>query len=40
MRIRDIAEDDLDAVHAINEAGAPGVHPETREALAAITRQC
>lgn len=37
MHIRDITEADLSAVHAINEAGAPGVHPESPEQLAAIT---
>ncbi len=40
MLIRDITPADLGAIHAINEAGAPGVHPEPPEALAAITREC
>jgi predicted GNAT superfamily acetyltransferase len=35
--IRDIMPSDLSAVHAINEAGAPGVHSESPEHLAAIT---
>jgi uncharacterized protein len=38
--IRDITAADLDAIHAINESGAPGVHPEPPDALAAITREC
>jgi hypothetical protein len=37
--IRDIMTADLDAIHAINEAAAPGVHPEPPEQLAAITRE-
>ncbi len=40
MIVRDLAPADLAAVHAINEAGAPGVHPEPPETLAAITREC
>ncbi len=40
MLIRDIIPADLSAIHAINEAGAPGVHPEPPETLAAITREC
>ncbi len=39
MLIRDITPADLGAIHAINEAGAPGVHPEPPETLAAITRE-
>jgi predicted GNAT superfamily acetyltransferase len=37
--IRDITAADLDAIHAINEAGTPGVHSEPLAALAAITRE-
>jgi len=37
--IRDITPADLGAIHAINEAGAPGVHPEPPEQLATITRE-
>jgi hypothetical protein len=37
--IRDITPADLSAIHAINEAGAPGVHPEPPDTLAAITRE-
>ena len=40
MLIRDITPADLRAIHAINEVGAPGVHPEPPEMLAAITREC
>ncbi len=40
MRIRDIRDGDLGAIHAINEAGTPGVHTESAEQLAAITRLC
>lgn len=40
MVIRDLTLADLDAVHRINDAGAPGVHPEPREKLEAITRAC
>ncbi len=36
--LRDIAPFDLAAIHALNEAGAPGVHPEPPEQLDAITR--
>ncbi len=39
-RIRDILPADLDAIHALNEAGTPGVASERPEALAAITREC
>jgi len=39
VRIRDIEAADLDAIHAINEAGTPGVHSEPPAQLAAITRQ-
>jgi predicted GNAT superfamily acetyltransferase len=35
--IRDMTAADLGVVHAINEAGAPGVHPEPLDRLAAIT---
>lgn len=38
MLIRDLTAADLGAIHAINEASAPGVHPESPEKLAAITR--
>jgi hypothetical protein len=38
MRIRDLAAGDHHAVHAINEAGTPGVHTASLEELAAITR--
>ena len=38
MRIRDLADADHPAVHAVNEAGTPGVHTATLEELAAITR--
>jgi predicted GNAT superfamily acetyltransferase len=34
-----MTEADLAAVHAINEAGAPGVHPEPLDQLAAILRE-
>jgi hypothetical protein len=37
--IRSIRAADLRAIHAINEAGAPGVHTEPPEQLAAITRE-
>jgi predicted GNAT superfamily acetyltransferase len=37
--IRDITPADLAVIFAINEAGAPGVHPEPPEELAAITRE-
>jgi hypothetical protein len=37
--IRDITAADLGAVHAINEAGAPGVYAASPEQLAAITRE-
>lgn len=37
--IREVTVADLGAIHAINEDGAPGVHPESPEALAAITRE-
>jgi predicted GNAT superfamily acetyltransferase len=39
VRIRDITAADLSAIHAINEAGAPGVHSESPAQLAAITRE-
>jgi predicted GNAT superfamily acetyltransferase len=38
--IRDMTAADLSSIHAINEAGAPGVHGESPEQLAAITREC
>lgn len=38
MLIRDIVPTDLSIIHAINEAGTPGVHTELPDALAAITR--
>lgn len=38
MRIRDLTEADTAVVHALNEAGTPGVHQEPADALAAITR--
>lgn len=38
MLIRDLTDADIDAVFALNEAGAPGVHREPASALAAITR--
>ena len=38
--IRDLTVADLEAIHAVNEAGAPGVHPEPPEQLAAIAREC
>jgi predicted GNAT superfamily acetyltransferase len=37
--VRDITAADLGAIHAINEASAPGVHPEPPEKLAAITQE-
>ncbi len=37
--VRDIAAADLAAIHAINEAGVPGVGRESAEKLAAITRE-
>jgi uncharacterized protein len=37
--IRDITAADLDAIHAINEAGTPGVHSEPPAQLAAITKE-
>ena len=37
--IRDIVVADLAAIHAINEAGTPGVHNASLEQLAAITRE-
>jgi predicted GNAT superfamily acetyltransferase len=37
--IRDITAADLRSIHAINEAGTPGVHGESPEQLAAITRE-
>lgn len=40
MRIRDITDADLTAIHMLNEAGTPGVHGEPPEQLAAITREC
>jgi predicted GNAT superfamily acetyltransferase len=40
VRIRDITAADLAAIHAINEAGTPGVHSEPPEQLDAITREC
>jgi len=39
VRIRDLTAADLPSIHALNEAGAPGVHPEPPEQLAAITRE-
>jgi predicted GNAT superfamily acetyltransferase len=39
VRIRDITAADLRAIHAINEAGTPGVHSESPAQLAAITRE-
>ena len=39
MIIRDITAADLRSIHAINEAGTPGVHGESPEQLAAITRE-
>lgn len=39
MLIRDIVASDLDVIHAINEASTPGVHTESPEQLAAITRE-
>jgi uncharacterized protein len=39
VRLRDITAADLRAIHAINEAGSPGVHSESPEQLAAITRE-
>lgn len=36
--VRDIVTADLDAIHAINEAGVPGVARERPEQLLAITR--
>jgi len=39
MLIRDMAPADLSAIHAINEAGTPGVHGASPEQLAAITRE-
>ena len=39
MIIRDITAADLSSIHAINEAAAPGVHGESLEQLAAITRE-
>ncbi len=38
-RLRDIAAADLPVLHAINEAGAPGVASESPAQLAAITRE-
>lgn len=38
MRIRELTDADVDAIHALNEASTPGVHSEPAEALAAITR--
>jgi predicted GNAT superfamily acetyltransferase len=38
MLIRDIRPNDLDVIHAINEAGTPGVHTELPAQLDAITR--
>jgi predicted GNAT superfamily acetyltransferase len=38
--IREITLADLPAIHAINEAGTPGVHSETLDQLTAITRHC
>jgi hypothetical protein len=38
--LRDITPADLSAIHAINEAGTPGVHSEPLEVLAAIAREC
>lgn len=40
MLIRDIREEDLAAIHSINEAGTPGVASESAAALASITRMC
>jgi predicted GNAT superfamily acetyltransferase len=37
--IRDITAADLGVIHAINEAGTPGVHSEPPERLVAITRE-
>jgi predicted GNAT superfamily acetyltransferase len=37
--IRDATEGDLSLIHEINEAGAPGVHPEPAEQLSAIMRE-
>jgi predicted GNAT superfamily acetyltransferase len=39
VRIRDITDADLSAIHAINEAGTPGVHSESPAQLAAITHE-
>ncbi len=39
MKLRPIVPADLPALHALNEAGAPGVHPEPVEKLAAIVRE-
>jgi len=38
MILRDLTPADLSAIHALNEAGAPGVHAEPLEELAAIAR--
>lgn len=38
MLVRSITPDDLPSIHAINEAGTPGVHSEPLETLAAISR--
>jgi predicted GNAT superfamily acetyltransferase len=38
VRLRDLGPDDHGALHAINEAGTPGVHTASLEELAAITR--
>ena len=35
-----MSEADLDAVHAINEAGTPGVHTSTPKELGDILREC
>jgi hypothetical protein len=37
--LRDMVEADLPAVHAINEAGTPGVHTSTPKELGAILRE-
>jgi predicted GNAT superfamily acetyltransferase len=39
LLVRDILPTDLDAIHAINEAGSPGVYRESLARLAAITRE-